>query len=405
MIEKSRVAVIGGGLVGATAAIALARLGFVVTLVDRQRPSLATGDLGVDIRNVALSPASRDLLDDQGIWSGVMTAPYQHMVVWEQWGSGQLEFHATDVGRDELGWLVEMSPLLVSAWQRIDDTANLEVRVADIADIVVADDEVTLCFADGSTPQFDFLIAADGAQSIARRALELAVEVSPTHQVALATVVRTEQPHRHTAWQRFLTDGPLASLPSPDEHVCSIVWSQSPEMAQRRLDMDDDNFCRDLGYALEHRLGEVLAVDKRMAFPLTQQRVKNCAPHPRVLLIGDAMRVVHPLAGQGVNLGLEDVTHMLAVAAKQSNLAVPGIWQRYARQRQVRARLMIQTMAALQKIYASNNPAVSLLRNFGVQSFNALDGIKRQVMREAMGLGPMSGASDDDKSDSKNDDK
>jgi len=388
---RSNIAVVGGGLVGASAALSLAQSGFAITLIDRQRPQLSTGTLGIDIRNVALSPASRQLLDSVGVFSAVQCAPYSAMCVWEQWGSGQVTFAAADVGRTELGWLVEMSPLLCAAWTQLDALDNVEVLLDTITDVAPEETGVALQFATAPARRFDFLIAADGAQSIVRQALNLNVVSQALDQVALATVVRTARPHQHTAWQRFLTEGPLAFLPAPDEHLCSIVWSQSKASVKRRLALDDDAFCAEIGHAIEHRLGDVTAVDKRLAFPLRQQRVINCAPHARVLLVGDAMRVVHPLAGLGVNLGLEDVNQLLLVAHRHADLAAPGIWQRYARQRQVRSQMMIQTMAALQKLYSNTNPAVTLLRNFGVQSFNALDGLKRQVMREAMGLGALSG--------------
>ena len=390
---RSNIVVVGGGLVGASAALSLAQTGFAVTLIDRQRPCLSTGTLGIDLRNVALSPASRQLLESVRVFSRVPNAAYRAMCVWEQWGSGQINFQAADVGREELGWLVEMSPLNCAAWARLDELDNVEVLLDTIAEVLPDEAGVSLQFDVAPSRRFDFLIAADGAQSFVRQALNLKVVTQELDQVALATVVRTTRSHQHTAWQRFLTDGPLAFLPATDEHLCSIVWSQSKAAVSRRLALDDDTFCAEIGHAIEHRLGEVTAVDQRMAFPLTQQRVTDCAPHARVLLVGDAMRVVHPLAGLGVNLGLEDVSQLLKVARRHTDLASPGIWQRYARQRQLRSQMMIQAMAGLQKLFSSTNPAVSLLRNFGVQSFNALDGLKRQVMREAMGLGALSGPS------------
>jgi len=391
MGSKSRIAIVGGGLVGSTAALALARCGFAVTLFDRKRPKVSQGLLGLDIRNVALSQASQSLLADNGIWSKINAAPYSQMHVWEQWGTASLHFDAAEVGCQELGWLVEMSPLLCRAWQCMNVAANLDVVVGNIEGVEISDVGVSVMtgtseLGTGEPRVFDFLIAADGAHSIAQRALQLPIDTQPTGQVALATVVRTSASHKQTAWQRFLNDGPLAFLPSPDEHVSSIVWSQSEAQAQRRAALPDADFCDEIGQAFEHRLGDVLEVDQRICFALTQQRVKDCAPHTRVLLIGDALRVVHPLAGQGVNLGLEDVTCLLRVATAHKELSMPGIWRRFARQRQTRARLMIQTMSALQKFYGSANPAVSLLRNIGVQSFNTLDALKHQVMREAMGL-------------------
>ncbi len=382
--QRSRVAVIGGGLVGATTALLLHGLGFPVTLVDRQRPKINTGALGIDIRNVALSPASRSLLQQAGIWGEVPATPYHHMCVWEQWGTAEVHFDAADAGVPELGWLIEMSPLVCAAWQQLE-VVGVELVEASIQHVVPQTDNVLLQFDNGAQ-QFDFVIAADGAQSVVRKALNLGVEQQHLDQVAIATVVRTAEAHQQTAWQRFLVEGPLAFLPAPDPQVCSVVWSQTKAKAEQRLQLDDAAFAEDIGHAIEHRLGEVLAVDQRFSFPLTQQRVKQCAPHPRVLLIGDAMRVVHPLAGQGVNLGLEDVHNVLQVAAHQSNLAAPDIWQRFARQRQTRSALMIQVMATLQQVYTNPKPAMALLRNLGVQTFNALDGVKRQVMREAMGL-------------------
>ena len=386
MATTSTIAVVGGGLVGVTAALALARRDYAVTLIDRKAPQVQRGALGMDIRNVALSPASQALLASVGIWGATPAAPYRHMQVWEQWGNSELSFHAADVGCQQLGWLVEVSPLLVHAWQQMSQRANLTLWESEIAGVDVLSDRVEMTTAAGEMRSFDFLIAADGAQSLVRRAMNLEVQQYPVHQVALTTVVKTSQSHQHTAWQRFLTDGPLAFLPGVDEHLCSIVWSQSAAEAQRRRALDDAQFCREIGFAIEHRLGDIEQVDQRFTFPLTQQRLPNCAPDPRVLLIGDAMRVVHPLAGMGVNLGLEDVQQLLEVARPAADLSAPGLWSRFARQRQVRAQMMIRLFAGLQKVYGSSDPGLSLLRNVGVASINLLDGVKQQIMREAMGL-------------------
>lgn len=387
MPATSTIAVVGGGLVGATAAMALAHRGYKVTLIDRRAPQIQHGALGMDIRNVALSPASQALLVQAGVWGATPAAPYRHMRVWEQWGSSELVFDAADVNCQQLGWLAEVSPLLVHIWLQMATRPNLELWLDEITDVRAEAEHIQVQTNNGQAREFDFLIAADGAQSLVRRVMGLQVQQYPVHQVALTTVVQTAEPHQHTAWQRFLTDGPLAFLPSVDEHLCSIVWSQSQASAERRLSLSDADFCREIGFAFEHRLGEVVRVDQRLSFPLTQQRLPDCAPHARVLLIGDAMRVVHPLAGLGVNLGLEDVQQLLDVARPGTNLAAPGMWTRFARQRQTRAQMMIRMLSALQKIYGSADPGLALLRNLGVSSLNRLDGLKHQIMREAMGLG------------------
>jgi ubiquinone biosynthesis UbiH/UbiF/VisC/COQ6 family hydroxylase len=380
------VAVVGGGLVGITTALALGQQGYRVTLLDRQRPRAVQGALGLDIRNVALSPSSQSLLDEVGIWGGLAAAPYHRMCIWEQWGNSQVEFDAADAGRTELGWVVEMSALVCAGWNKLESTAGVDAVIDDISHVTPTDDGVTVHLAEQGEQTFDFLVAADGAQSVVRESLKLEVAQHPMDQVAVATVVQTELPHQNTAWQRFLEDGPLAFLPSPVANLCSVVWSQRASSAQRRMALSDDGFCTEIGHSLEHRLGQVTAVDTRFSFPLMQQRAADCAPHRRILLVGDAMRVVHPLAGLGVNLGLEDVQAILQVSAGPVELSAPGLWRRYARQRQIRSELMIRIMALLHKVYTDPSPEMSLLRNVGVRSFNALDGLKRQVMREAMGL-------------------
>lgn len=390
-IARSTVAIVGGGLVGASAALAMARLGFSVTLIERRKPQLSVGKLGIDIRNVALSPASAAMFEGFGIWQQIVRAPYSRMCVWEQWGDGRVEFDAAEVGRSELGWLVEVSPLVLALWDQLQQAANVEILLAEIETVVPQASAVDVQFVAAAKRSFDFVVAADGAHSVVRRALKVGLLEQPVDQVALASVVRTARSHQHTAWQRFLHEGPLALLPAPDQHICSIVWSQSEAGAARRLALSDEEFCAELEHAVESQLGEVQEVDARLTFPLTQLRVQSCAPHARVLLIGDAMRVVHPLAGLGVNLGLEDVCQLVEVAKHHADLSYPGIWRRYARGREARSQMMIHTLGLIQKLYADSSPTMALLRNFGIRSFNALGGVKHQVMREAMGLGQLSG--------------
>ncbi len=387
-MSRTQVTVVGGGLVGSTAALGLARAGFDVSLIERSAPHPNRGALGVDIRNVALSPASAELLDEVGAWRDVDKAPYDRMVVWEQWGSGRVVFEAAEVGRAELGWVVEMSPLVCALWSAVEQHPGINIELAQLQEVGFGSAGVELCFVGGETSTTEFVIAADGARSLIRQALDVPLVEKPMDQVALATAVRTEMPHENTAWQRFSSGGPLAFLPAPDPHVCSVVWSQTAEQAQQLMALNDQTFCREIARALEHQLGAVTSVDKRFTFPLTQQRVTNCAPRPEVLLLGDAMRVIHPLAGQGVNLGLEDVAQMLKVARSHENLCDPRAWQHFAHRRAARSEAMIRVMGGLHKLYTSTDPLLGLLRNTGARSFNALAVLKGVVMREAMGLAP-----------------
>lgn len=395
MTRSEHILVVGGGIVGATAALGLAAQNFRVTLAERrsplEHPSHSLGELGLDIRNVALSPASVNFLNQSIEFASLPSAAFTTMRVWEQWGTEEVVFTAAEVGREQLGWVIEQSKLTAALWREIEHRSNIEVVLGDVGGFEFGEDAVTAELAAG-VRKFDFAIAADGAQSQVRSALNVKIREAPVPQVALATVIRTAGSHQHTAWQRFLTDGPLALLPAPDEHLCSVVWSQSAAAAERRCALSAADFAAELSHLSEYRLGKVLAVDRRISFPLTQQRADTCIPHARVALLGDAYRVVHPLAGLGVNLGLEDVAAFLQVSGARVALSTPGIWRRFARERQVRAQVIIRLMATLARLYGSASPGVTWLRNLGVQGFNAATLVKHQVMREALGLGPLARA-------------
>ncbi|MEM7078005.1 MAG: FAD-dependent oxidoreductase [Pseudomonadota bacterium] len=388
---NSRVAVVGGGLVGATCALGLAEQGFDVTVIERNAPQLRRGRLGLELRNVALSPASQSLLAGLAAWPSDVCPAYTRMEVWEQWGGGRLHFDAAGLGRGELGWIVEQTVITEAVWSRLRGHPRVEILLAAVDLVEVLPRAARFELADGGHREFDFVVAADGARSKVREGLKLTVRHHDVHQVALATVVRTERPHQATARQRFLLDGPLALLPAQDPHVCSVVWSQSEAKASARQSLDDAAFAQELGVMSEFCLGAVEAVDERLVFPLAQQRVENIHPQARVLFVGDALRVVHPLAGLGVNLGLEDVACLLDVSARHRNLARTRIWSRYVAGRGARADAMIAMLNALRIGYAQGQPLRCWVRNLGVDLLERSAWLKHQIMREAMGLGPLAG--------------
>ena len=386
------IVVVGGGLVGAMTALGIAGLGRTVTLLDRAEPSRQRGALGVDIRNVAVSPASAELFERVGVWSKLRPAPYQGMQVWEERGTRAMEFAAGEVGRAELGWIVESSEAVCALWEALGSHPNVTLATgAGLEDVTLTSSAAILHTTRGEITA-PLLVAADGARSRVREALEVATQETPTGHHALATVVRTELGHGGVAYQRFLIEGPLALLPSADPHLSSVVWSQPPAEAKRRAGIPDAQFCAEIERSLQARLGAVEAVDQRFVFPLTQLLVENFNPHPRVLLIGDAARVLHPLAGLGANIGLEDVRDLLddlaAIGAHQD----PGeakLWRRFARQRRARSQIMLGLMTGFRRLYAAADPLSALLRNAGVGWLNEAAALKAQLMKEALGLGPV----------------
>ena len=387
--EDFEVVVVGGGPVGAAAALGLADAGRRVALIEKRQPRIELGPLGMDLRTLALNPASQALLADLGLWSGLKPTPYRAMRVWEERGTAAIRFDASEVGRTELGWMQESSPLAEAAWRRLAKHSNVELVVGEPPSAVEPQRDAVAVDVGDRQLRAALLIAADGAQSPAREQLGVKVEARDTGQVALVSVVRATAGHRGTAWQRFLHDGPLALLPGRDECTVALVWSQSPAAANRRLAMDDAAFCAELTRQSEACIGEICALDRRLRFPLVQSVASSFNPHPRVLLIGDAARVLHLMAGLGLNLGFEDVTGLLRTVKGALDPGAPGLWRTFARRRKARAQAMVRLLAALQGFYSLKQPAAQWLRNAGVRLVNDFAPLKRQIILEAMGLGPL----------------
>lgn len=381
-------AIVGGGLVGAVAALALARRGWSILLLERSRPSPTDGRFQMDVRNVALAPASQALLAAVGVWGELRPAPYVRMEVWEERGTEAMSFTAAEVGRRELGWIVENSSVLAALWRALDAEPGIRLVLGEQLEAIRETRTGIRISTDGGTCEARLLIGMDGARSTVRALSGARVETSPTGHEALATLVRTEAPHAGVALQRFLLDGPLALLPSREPRISSVVWSQSPEQARRRLALSEPDFCTEIGRAIEHRLGGIEAVAERHTFPLAQQLVDDFNPSQRVLLLGDAARVVHPLAGLGANIGFEDVRELLDgidALPRGADPGAAGLWRAFARQRRARARFMLKLMSGFKQVYAADNPVSQLLRNVGVGWLNRAAPLKAQFIREALG--------------------
>jgi len=385
------VLMVGGGLVGAAAALGIAGTGRSVTLIDRALPVESKGRFGMDIRNIACSPATRSYLESLGVWSALDAAPYVRMCVWEERGTAELDFDAPEAGRKELGWILENGPTVQALWRLLESAPEVDIVVGELDRIEVGDEGVRVV-VDGRALEGRLLVGVDGARSAVREQLGVAAQTLATGQQALATIVRTGNGHHGIAYQRFLLDGPLALLPSREPDLSSVVWSQSPESAARRQGLDDASFCAEIEAAIESRLGRVLACDARLTFPLAQHVVADFNPLPRVLLIGDAARVLHPLAGLGANVGFEDARDVLAVLSRlprDADPGTPGIWRAFARRRGVRARMMVAAMSAFRQGYAGSGPLETWVRNLAIGWVDHTPLVKRQIIREALGLGPV----------------
>jgi 2-octaprenyl-3-methyl-6-methoxy-1,4-benzoquinol hydroxylase len=387
--EVFDVAVVGGGVVGGAAALALARDGWSVALVEPRLPPRWGAD-DADLRVYAIAPDAMGLLDSVGIGGAVREArvqPYRRMEVWDAGGTGRLDFDADRFGRRELGWIVEHALLVDRMWQalpqagvQVHASAAVEAREPGEAHDVLRLD-------DGRRLRARLVVAADGAASPLRA---MAGIEAPTHdygQCGLVAYVETAEPHRDTAYQRFLPDGPLAFLPFVGGRS-SIVWSQPAALAQARVGLPADRFEAELATAFEGRLGDVRLASRRVAFPL-RRRLAASMLDGRLALVGDAAHAVHPLAGQGVNLGLRDVIALraaLAPSAARGGDPAQARLSRWARTRRSENARAAYAFEAINRAFSNDAVLPVLLRGPLLGLAGRLPPLQHLLWREAAGL-------------------
>lgn len=398
MTQRYDIVIVGAGMVGAALACALADRGLRLAVLDAQpldRPVGRDTASGYDPRVSALSAASEAILRNVGAWQRLDPAApcsYRHMRVWDAEGTGAISFDAEALGEPRLGHIVENHRVQQALLDRLATTPVSVFAGRRLEGLVREPDSWRLVMADGERFEASLVVAADGARSHVRELAGFPMREWDYLHHAIVTTVETAKPHRHTAWQRFLPSGPLAFLPLPDRegrHYCSIVWSALPDFAAELMTLDNQAFCERLGEAFEHRLGPVLAADPRHSIPLRQRHARSYAMEGLVL-IGDAAHSIHPLAGQGVNLGLLDVGELVAVLdgamQRGESLAALDVLQRYERGR-IGANLgMMLAMEGFQRLFHADSLPLRWLRNTGMRLLEGQGSVKNGIIRQAMGL-------------------
>jgi len=382
------VIIVGGGMVGTTLAIALSQNpDLSIAVVENHPPERLHEQDHADLRVSALTQASETLLKNLGIWPHLMASrisTFTDMHVWET-QSSTLHFDSADIGQPLLGYIVENRHIQQAALDRCQQINTIDMIWPAKP---TALEQCTLTLDNGRQLTAPLIFGADGAQSHLRQWLDIEVKGWDYQQTAIVCTVTTEKPHQFTAWQRFLPEGPLAFLPLADPHQCSIVWSNSTEEAALLTELDDDAFKSVLAKAFEHTLGDITDISPRASFPLKLRHADHYV-EAGFALVGDAAHTIHPLAGQGVNIGFLDAATLaeiiLDAKEKGRDIASLHTLKKYQRRRKGDNLAMQLTMDAFKRVFGNDLAPVRWARRFGLSKVNQSQLLKNLVMHNASG--------------------
>jgi 2-octaprenylphenol hydroxylase len=386
----------GGGMVGSTLACLLAAGGkdhrkkYKIAVIESFQPQAFSPDAPYDLRVSAISRASQNALIRAGAWDTVTAlrvSPYEAMDVWDATGDGEIRFDAAELGEPDLGHIIENRVVQLGLLEAIKGYDSIDLLCPNkLSGYVMDDAGVTVHLEDGSELTAHLLVGADGARSRVREIAGIDVQRNDYSQKGIVAVVTTELPHQRTAWQRFMPSGPLAFLPLADGS-CSIVWTLPSDRADYLLFADEDIFKKMLAESLDHRLGDILTVSERAAFPFIGSQAKSYVKQG-LALVGDAAHTIHPLAGQGVNLGMKDAVELANVL--QAAKGQPGelkTLRQYERARRGDNVITQKAMEAFRLLFGNTITPLKFARNFGLNTVNHFVPVKNELIRKAMGIG------------------
>lgn len=402
-IEPTDLLIAGAGMTGIALALALADQGFSVELVDPQ--TVDCEKLNATIANTlddlpgarvsALTLASEQLLRKLGVWDALMNTrvePYTRMFVWDGETRGEIGFDAADLHEPYLGHIVENKLIQAILLQRAVEHGNIRLSFGTrIKSVELSQTSQQIVLDDGTERHCALLIAADGAQSPTRRMVGLGTHEWDYGQHAVVATLELNESHQHCCWQRFTEDGPLALLPlkSEENRLVSLVWSTSPEHAQALVGMNSLDLAGAITRASDRVLGDIAEVHFAQSVPLRQRHAQNYVK-TGVALVGDAAHTIHPLAGQGVNLGFQDVGALTDVLIKArslgESLASERVLRRYQRQRMLDNLRMSAVVQGFRQLFTPQSAIVEYMRGVGMRTLDQCAPVKQHLMLDAMGL-------------------
>ncbi|WP_421132170.1 FAD-dependent monooxygenase [Alteromonas sp. A079] len=385
------VAVIGGGIVGLTLASALQNTACSIAIVNKGAIAVPAGDKPT-ARVSAINQANIAALKGFGVWDHVQqdrANAYHAMHVWDKDSFGDIHFNSDDVAADSLGVIIENQALVNGLLEQVQGQSNVSFYEQGVDRILSGPNQTMVMFDNGDALSCRLLVGADGANSIVRKHAGFPITFKDYEHTAIVANIRTAQAHGNVARQAFTPTGPLALLPMVDPNVCSIVWSQAPEAANTLLSLSDDDFCNALAVACDMVLGNVTLETTRVSFPLTMRYARQWAKDG-IVLAGDAAHTIHPLAGQGANLGMQDAQalahHLSALISEQKDIGALKNLRAYERERKSEAVKMIAAMDGFKLLFDGNDPLKKMVRGIGLSVTDKIAPVKHAFITHAMGL-------------------
>jgi len=397
MNKQYDIIIIGGGMVGLTLACALGKAQLNIAIVEAFQPEDIKLDDDYALRVSAINKSSQQILKYVDAWAGILKRrayAYQHMHVWDATGDGSIHFDAADLGVDSLGHIVENKVIQFALLEQCLNLKSVDwLCPQQVETIDYTENQSAVTLDNGDVLNANLLVGADGANSKVRQAVNIDISKNAYEQKAVVAVVKSNLSHQSTAWQRFLPSGPLAFLPLGKdimgEGACSIVWSADNERADELMEMDDDLFINELQSEFENTLGRIEKISQRAVFPLVRSHANHYVK-AGVALVGDAAHTIHPLAGQGVNLGLLDAAALAEVIlnARSQGKKIYSLTalKKYERWRRADNSLMMASMSGFKKLFSNEQTELSFIRNTGLNIINQLGLVKYKLMKHAMGL-------------------